>query len=63
MVFPYMKKEPGSIPEPVCQICGDSCNTWEVVYTGDEESHEGFELWNYCPKCDTDTFHAIKTKV
>lgn len=35
-------------PESTCMICGEYCDTWEII---DEE------LWCYCHKCDIDTFH------
>ena len=45
--------------EPTCMICGKKCDITEVVWTGDDESYEGFELWCYCKHCKTDTFHKM----
>ena len=45
-----------------CMWCGEECKTTELIWTGDEESFEGWEVWCYCNKCKTDTFHRIKLK-
>jgi hypothetical protein len=51
---------PDGIPDPVCMHCGKtSWKRTEVVFTGDTESYQGFELWSYCEDCETDTFHRI----
>jgi hypothetical protein len=42
-----------------CMDCQKECNTWEIVYTGDEDSQDGFEVWAYCRECDIETFHII----
>lgn len=45
--------------EPTCMYCGRKCEKTEVVWTGDDESYAGFELWCYCEHCKTDTFHKL----
>lgn len=45
-----------------CMWCGCDCQKTETVYTGDEESYKGFELWCYCEKCETDTFKKLTSK-
>lgn len=45
--------------EPTCMICGKKCKTTEYVWTGDENSYEGWELWRYCKDCDVETFHKL----
>lgn len=45
--------------EPTCSECGRVCNRTEVVWTGDANSYEGFELWCYCEHCGVETFHKI----
>jgi hypothetical protein len=45
--------------EPTCMYCGKICETTETIYTGDDESYEGFELWCWCDDCQTDTFHKM----
>lgn len=47
---------------PTCMYCGRICDTMEVVYTGDDESYAGFELWCYCDHCKADTFHRMIKK-
>ncbi|GAF82596.1 unnamed protein product [marine sediment metagenome] len=42
-------------PAPICMDCGKECSTWEEVDTG---FHGPYELWNYCPDCKVETFHA-----
>lgn len=42
-----------------CMMCFKECETREVVYTGDDESQDGFEVWVYCQDCKIDTFHQI----
>jgi len=42
-----------------CMMCQCECTTREVVYTGDEDSQDGFEVWVYCQDCKIDTFHII----
>lgn len=44
-------------PDPICMICGKKCEIWEEVYTGDLNSHNGYEMWCYCPNCKVETFH------
>ena len=41
-------------PDPICMDCGKECDIWEIVDVGMYD----YELWNYCPNCDVDTFHA-----
>lgn len=44
------------IPEPICMECGKVCYVTEIVDVG----HGGpYELWNYCKKCDVETFHEL----
>lgn len=45
--------------EPICMYCGEFCHNTEMVFTGDNDSYAGFELWCYCDKCQTDTFHKV----
>lgn len=45
--------------EPTCMYCGKICETTETIYTGDDESYEGFELWCWCDDCQADTFHKM----
>ena len=45
--------------EPTCMYCGKICDKVEYVWTGDKNSYKGFELWCYCDKCKTDTFHKL----
>jgi len=45
---------------PICQYCGKECDRTEFVWTGDNESYKGWELWCYCDTCKTDTFHKLK---
>lgn len=47
------------LEEPTCQWCGAICDRTEVVWTGDEDSYQGYELWCYCDKCKTDTFRPM----
>lgn len=47
------------LDEPTCMECGNICKKTEIVWTGDEESYEGFELWCYCDNCKIDTFHKL----
>jgi len=42
-----------------CMWCFKECNKREIVYTGDEDSQDGYEVWVYCDDCKTDTFHII----
>ena len=49
----------GCYPDPICQDCGEECDRTEELYTGDEASKDGIELWCYCKPCDTETFHPI----
>ena len=58
-MFDWMCPDDAIIPEPTCQYCGRICNKEEIVWTGDNESYEGFELWCYCEHCKTDTFHKL----
>jgi hypothetical protein len=37
-----------------CMECGNNCDIWEEVDTGNGGP---FELWVYCPACDVQTFH------
>ncbi len=46
----------------VCMECEKDCDVVETVWTGDEESLRGWEVWCYCPSCDVETFHPIKLK-
>lgn len=46
----------------VCMECEKDCDVVETVWTGDEESLRGWEVWCYCPACDVETFHPIKLK-
>lgn len=64
-----MKWQPGidqdvldkaSIIEPDCMWCQKQCANTEVIWTQDEESYKGYELWCYCPECDIETFKKIK---
>lgn len=48
------------IPDATCMICGKECKEVELIYTGDDESYLGYELWCYCDKCNIDTFHKIE---
>jgi hypothetical protein len=41
--------------EPICQWCERPCERNEVVNTA--YGMQRWELWCYCPDCDTDTFH------
>ena len=45
--------------DPTCMNCGRLCKKNEIVWTGDTESYEGFELWCYCEYCKIDTFHKL----
>jgi len=45
--------------EPICMYCGKICDTTELIYTGDDESYEGFESWCWCEDCQADTFHKM----
>ena len=45
--------------EPTCMYCGKICGATEVIYTGDDDSYAGFELWCRCDDCQEDTFHKI----
>ena len=42
-----------------CMYCGKLCETTEVIYTGDDESYAGFEVWCFCEDCQTDTFYKM----
>lgn len=46
----------------VCMDCGKDCSTYETVWTGDEQSLRGWDVWCYCRECDVETFHPIKLK-
>ena len=50
------------IPKPTCIYCCRECKKNEVVWTGDSNSYDGFELWCYCEHCETDMFKKI-TKI
>lgn len=66
-----MEREPSdalfaiqSAIEPNCMFCGSHDGHSELVYTGDTESMEGYEVWFCCHPCrDADeaceTFHRI----
>ena len=43
-----------------CMYCQRDCEVTETVYTGDENSYKGFELWCYCNYCETDTFKRLE---
>lgn len=45
--------------EPTCMYCGKICERTEVVYTADNESYSGFELWCWCEDFQVDTFHKM----
>ena len=47
------------LEEPTCMMCGRECKTTEYVWTGDENSYKGWELWCYCEHCKIDTFHKL----
>lgn len=36
---------------PSCMYCGSSTGQSELVYTGDFESSEGYEVWFCCHGC------------
>jgi hypothetical protein len=48
-------------PDPICQTCGNKCETSEEVDVGIsfDERYSKIELWNYCDDCDIETFHPI----
>ena len=48
--------------ENTCMYCGKKCDNVELLYTGDDESFEGFEVWCWCEECQVDTFHKIREK-
>lgn len=52
-----MKQQDYILPDATCMDCGRICETWEFIYTGDNETLDGYELWCYCPVCRIDTFH------
>jgi len=41
-----------------CMICGENCETWEEVDSGEETP----QIWCWCDKCSIDTFHSPKYK-
>lgn len=47
-------------PNATCMFCFKTCTTWELIYTGDEDTYEGWEIWAYCPECPCETFHPCK---
>ena len=44
---------------PMCMICQKECDNTEVVWTENEESYKGYELWCYCPECNVETFKQL----
>ena len=40
-----------SIASHTCQYCGCDDGYWEQVYTGNEESQNGWEDWFCCHSC------------
>lgn len=44
---------------PTCMYCGKICDINAVIYTGEDESYEGFELWCWCDDCHEATFHKM----
>lgn len=52
------EKYDGALPDPICMMCGEWCNTWEIVEIGTEDE----ELWCFCEKCDIDTFRPFLKK-
>ena len=47
------------LPNSTCIYCGNDCEKNEVVWTGDNNSYEGFELYCYCEHCKIDSFKKI----
>jgi hypothetical protein len=45
--------------DPTCMECGNICKKSEIVWTGDQNSYKGWELWCYCDRCKVDTFHKM----
>ena len=45
--------------DPTCMECGNICKKSEIVWTGDQNSYKGWELWCYCDRCKVDTFHRM----
>ena len=45
--------------DPTCMECGHICKKSEIVWTGDQNSYKGWELWCYCDLCKVDTFHKM----
>jgi hypothetical protein len=45
--------------DPTCMECGNICKKSEIVWTGDQNSYKGWELWCYCDRCKIDTFHKM----
>lgn len=53
--------------EPHCMYCRSSEGYAELLYTGDQESMEGFEVWFCCHRCRDagqacETFYRIPTE-
>lgn len=51
-----------------CMECGGTDGPSEFVYTGDEESLDGWEVWFSCDRCRNaglphETFHRIFAEV
>ena len=51
--------------KPCCMFCGGNEGRTEVLYTGDAESLDGFEVWFCCYACrdagqPCETFHRLQ---
>ena len=55
----YLPDDAICLEEPTCMECGQECKTTEYMWTGDENSYKGWELWCYCEHCKIDTFHKL----
>ena len=58
-MYDYLPDDAICLEEPTCMECGQECKTTEYIWTGDENSYKGWELWCYCEHCKIDTFHKL----
>lgn len=68
LLFDKMKFTPGigndileraNLVEPTCMNCGKESDITELIWTEDEESYKGYEVWVYCKECDCESFKII----
>lgn len=53
-----MMNEQSNAPD-FCPECGNHL-IGEIVFTGDENSKDGYEEWCYCDNCHFEMFYQLK---